>query len=82
MAWTGLFGTLAPGQSTRWNYSFAGEDRGAQLALPHPLNPGGTLQANDQTKGRNSDGTITYYVTVRNIGSFTTNYNLQGGGLV
>ena len=82
MAWTGLFGTIAPGQSQRWWYSFGGEDRGAQLALPHPLNPGATLQANDQTKARNTDGTIAYFVTVRNIGSSTTNFNWQGGGLV
>jgi hypothetical protein len=81
MPWTSGFGTIIPGESQRWWYSFGGQDQGPQLATGHPLNPGGTLQVNDQTKARNSDGSITYWVTVRNIGGFTTNFNLQGGGL-
>lgn len=75
------FGTLAPGQTARWWYSFGGADRGAQMAEGHPLNPGGSLLAYDQTKVRDNSGTITYWVTIRNIGSVTTNFSLQGGGL-
>ncbi|MEP7010144.1 MAG: hypothetical protein ABJC13_07460 [Acidobacteriota bacterium] len=75
------FGTIAPGTSQRWFYSFGGTDHGAQYCMANPLNPGACLQVNDQTKCKNSDGTITYWVTIRNIGSFTTNFNIQGGGL-
>jgi hypothetical protein len=49
--------------------------------MANPLNPGGILQVNNQTKERNNDGTVTYWVTVRNIGNVTTNFTLQGGGL-
>jgi hypothetical protein len=80
MAWTGFFGTLAPGASTTWWYSWGG-DRGAQLALANPLNPGGRLLSYDLSKKMENGGSITYFVSVRNTGSVTTNYNLQGGGL-
>lgn len=49
--------------------------------MAHPLNPGGSLQVNDQTKERRNDGTITYWVTIKNIGGVTTNFSLSGGGL-
>jgi hypothetical protein len=81
MAWTSGFGTLAPGQVTRWGFSWGGADRGAQFAMGNPLNPGGSLEVSGFTKRKNNDGGITYFVTIRNIGSVTTNFNLQGGGL-
>jgi hypothetical protein len=77
-----LFGTIAPGGVQRWFLTFGGADRGAQSIHADPLNPGGALQVNDQTKVRNNDGSITYFVTIRNIGSVTTNFSLQGGGYV
>jgi hypothetical protein len=81
MPWTSSFWTIAPGTPQRWWYSLGGQDRRAQFATGHPLNPGGTLQVNGQTKALIFDGTITYWVTARNIGGFTTNFNLQGGTL-
>ncbi len=81
MAFTTGFGTITPGTSQRWFYSFGGADRGAQYVMANPLNPGGLLLTDDQSKARNNDGTVTYFVTVRNIGGLTTNFNLQGGGL-
>lgn len=75
------FGTISPGQTQRWFYTFGGADRGAQYCMAHPLNPGGSLQVNNQTKTRNNDGTITYWVSISNIGSVTTNFSLSGGGL-
>jgi len=77
------FGTIASGQTQRWWYKYGGSgDRGAQYCMAHPLNPGGSLQVNNQTKARNNDGTITYWVTIRNIGSLATNFSLSGGGVV
>ncbi|MGJ8664129.1 MAG: hypothetical protein ACSHWU_10770 [Marinicella sp.] len=75
------FGTLAPGATQRWWYSFGGSDKGAQYCMAHPLNPGGDLRVTNQTKKRNNNGTITYWVTIRNLGSVTTNFSLSGGGL-
>lgn len=74
------FGTISPGAVQRWFVSFGGGDRGAQYIGANPLNPGGSLQMSDQTKTKNNDGSITYWVTIRNIGGVTTNFNLQGGG--
>jgi hypothetical protein len=83
MAFNNLgFGTIGAGQTQRWWYRLSGgADMGAQYCMAHPLNPGGSLQVNDQTKQRNNDGSITYWVTIRNIGSLATNFTLQGGGL-
>ena len=82
MAFNNLgFGTIGPGQTQRWFYRFGGADHGAQYCMAHPLNPGGSLQVNDQTKERRNDGTITYWVTIRSIGGVTTNFSLSGGGL-
>jgi len=77
------FGTILPGHSQRWWYKYGGSgDKGAQFCMAHPLNPGGVLRVTEQTKARNNDGTITYWVTIKNIGSLTTNFSLSGGGLV
>ena len=73
--------SLAPGQTGRYYISFAGADKGPQLIVAHPLNPGGSLQVDDQTKTHNTDGTIFYWLTVKNIGTYATNFSLQGGGL-
>lgn len=82
MAFNNLgFGTIAPGHSQRWWYSFGGADHGAQYCMANPLNPGGALQVNDQTKERKNDGSVAYWVTIKNIGAFATNFNLSGGGL-
>jgi hypothetical protein len=75
----GLF-TLAPGARGRYSISFGGADHGAQSIHGHPLNPGGSLNVNDQNKIMNNDGTFTYWVTIQNVGGLTTNFNLQGGG--
>ena len=80
MSWTSGFGTIAPGTSQRWWFSFSGADKGPQFCEANPLNPGGSLKVNDETKVKNNDGSTTYWVTIWNIGSVTTNFNLQGGG--
>jgi hypothetical protein len=77
----GLF-TQAPGAVGRYWVSFGGADHGAQSLHAHPLNPGGSLEVDDQTKVMNNNGSFTYWVTIRNIGSITTNFSLQGGGYI
>jgi hypothetical protein len=73
---------LAAGATGRYWVSFGGADHGAQAIGGHPENPGGSLQATDQTKTQNVGGTFTYWVTIQNIGSVPTNFSLQGGGYV
>jgi hypothetical protein len=76
------FGTLASGETARWWYRFTdGADFGAQYCMVHPLNPGGSIVVNDQTKRRENDGTITYVVSMRNEAGVPTNFSLSGGGL-
>jgi hypothetical protein len=74
--------TIAPGITQRyWFRLGGGQDRAAQFMMASPLNPGGFLLSRDFSKERISDGTITYWATVANIGSFNTNFRWQGGGL-
>ena len=81
-AFNGLgFGTIAPGASQRWWISHGGGDCGAQFNMANPLNPGGSLDVNSENKTHNFDGTITYWVTVTNVGGFITNFNWSGGGM-
>jgi hypothetical protein len=81
MTWEGLGGTLNSGQTLTWWYSWGGQDKGAQLALGNPKNPGGEIVSWDFAKKIESDGKTTYSVTIKNRGTFATNYSLQGGGL-
>jgi hypothetical protein len=86
MGFTTGFGTIAPGQVQYWWYrhfqgGVDGVDLGPQYAMANPLNPGGFLRVYHQSKKKEDNGSITYWVTVENVGSVTTNFNLQGGGL-
>lgn len=72
---------LAPGQQTRWWYSF-GADRGFQHAAADVKTPnsGGAHIADQQTKAKYNDGSATYWVTIINQGPGGAWHNLQGGG--
>ena len=73
---------LGPGQAWRYWVRFnGGSDEGAIFIEAHPWNPGGSLQVDDETITKNNDGTITYVVTVKNIGAFATNFGLSGGSV-
>jgi hypothetical protein len=81
MAYNGVgFGTIGPGGVQQWFISYGGSDHGAQSIHANPLNPGATLQVNNQRKTRNNDGSVTYWVTITNVSGLTTNFNLEGGG--
>lgn len=83
MSFNGLgFGTIAPGDANgqRWWFRFdGGTDQGTRYITAHPLNPGGDLVVFDHSKKLENDGTFTYWVSVRNVGSNVTNFNWQGG---
>ena len=80
MAWEALGGTLNPGQSVRWWYSWGGY-QGVQVARARPLNPGSELVVTDPGQKLEGHGGYTYFVTVRNAGSFPVNYHLTGGAV-
>jgi hypothetical protein len=75
-------GTIEPGHTQRWWYSWGifGEDRGSQYAMANPLNPGVSLLTFEQIKERKQEGGVRYWVTFRNISTFPTVVNVQGGG--
>ncbi|MEU5850912.1 hypothetical protein [Saccharopolyspora shandongensis] len=72
---------LAPGQSTRWWYSF-GQDKGFQQAGADVKTPnaGGQHVSDEQAKAKYNDGTATYWVLIKNVGPGGAWHNLQGGG--
>ena len=78
MAWEGLGGTINPGQSVRWWYSWGGY-HGVEVARARPLNPASELRVSEPGQKLEPGGSYTYYVTVRNVGPFPVQYHLTGG---
>jgi hypothetical protein len=77
MAWEGLGGTINPGQSITWNYSWGGY-HGWDLASARPLNPGSILTVSDHGARLEANNNYTYFVTIRNVGSLAVQYHLTG----
>jgi hypothetical protein len=73
--------SISPGQSLRWWYSFGG-DHGFQHAGANVKTPGSELVASDQSKKIENNGSVTYFVSIKNAGKFPALHNLQGGGAV
>jgi hypothetical protein len=77
MAWEGLGGTLNPGQTARWWYSWGGyhgiDIPSVRLLTPNAklvcTNPGGRLEQN---------GNYTYFVDISNVSGFPVSYDLVG----
>jgi hypothetical protein len=79
--WTAGFGTIAPGESQDWWFSWGGVgDVGPQLIQAEPLNASGELITTQVAEGLDSNGHLTYYATVRNNGSTAVNFQWRGGG--
>ena len=80
---TGIIGTLAPGGTFTWNYHYLSyADMGVQTLMPHPFNPGGRLDVIMQRKENVPGLGIRYGVTFKNTGTQSTNWSLEGGGVV
>jgi hypothetical protein len=78
MPWQGLGGTLNPGQTVRWWYTWGGY-HGVEVARARPLNPGSELIVRDPGQRLETGNGYTYFVSVSNVGPFPVNYNLTGG---
>jgi hypothetical protein len=76
--------SIGPGQTQRWFYvRNGGADFGFQHAAADIKTPNCELLAFDQSKILNANGTVTYFVSIRNTNSqIACLYNLQGGGAV
>ncbi len=73
-------GTLAAGQTVRWNVHYDGRsDEGPVFFNGHPRNPGASIRAKDWSK-RWENG-VEYRSTLTNTGSQATSYRVQGGRL-
>jgi len=77
MAWSVFIGTINPGTSQGVAYSWDGY-HGVQVARARPLNPGSQLRVSNQGQRLDEDGSYTYFVTVRNVGSLPVSYELTG----
>ncbi len=69
----GPVSTISSGATLTWSYSW-GSDHGFQHAGADVKTPGAELIAFDQGKRMENNGSITYFVRIKNVG------NLQGGG--
>lgn len=82
MAWTALFGTIAPGTTQHWWFSWGGNgDVGPQLIQARPLNPEGQLMTTQIGEKLDGNGHLTYHATVRNDGPLTVSFQWRGGGV-
>lgn len=74
---------LPPGGTYRWAYTWGTTNMGMQLASADVKTPNNTPHvAYDQEKQINPDGTVWYFVTIRNNGTQWAWHNLTGGGMV
>ena len=81
MAWTAGLGTIAPGQTQEWWFSWAGNgDVGPQLIQAEPLGASGELATTQISESLDANGHLTYFATVRNNGPNTVNFQWRGGG--
>jgi hypothetical protein len=76
MSWEGLGGSINPGQTLTWWYSWGGY-HGWDLASARPLNPGSELVVSGHGARLDPNG-YTYFVSVTNVGPFAVNYHLTG----
>jgi hypothetical protein len=79
--WTFGLGTIVPGQSQDWWFTFGGNgDAGPQLIQAEPLNASGELSTTAIGESLDGNGNLTYYATVINNGTTTVNFQWRGGG--
>ena len=81
MAWTAGLGTIGPGESQEWWFSWGGNgDVGPQLIQAEPLNASAELATTQISESLDANGHLTYFATVHNNGPDTVNFQWRGGG--
>ena len=81
MSWTSGHGTIGPGASQDWWFTWGGNgDVGPQLIQAEPLGASGELATTQIAESLGSSGFLTYHATVTNNGSTTVQFQWRGGG--
>jgi hypothetical protein len=81
MSWTIGSGTIAPGTSQDWWFTWGGNgDAGPQLIQAEPTASSGELATVQIAESLNSSGFLTYHATVKNEGTNTVSFRWRGGG--
>jgi hypothetical protein len=81
MAWIAGFGTISPGASQEWWFSWGGNgDVGPQLIQAEPLQASAELATTQTAESLDGNGHLTYFATVHNNGPQTVNFRWRGGG--
>ncbi len=78
MAWSVGPVTLGPGQSGRWSLTWDEGDPGQQVVGVHPITPGSELQYTTPGVQLNSNCSLTYWLTVTNVGSSVATFYFRG----
>lgn len=77
MAWEGLGGTLNPGETHFWTYSW-GAYHNWDLASARPLSPASVLRVSGHGSRLDRSTSYLYFVNVTNEGPFVIEYHLTG----
>ena len=86
MSWIVGSGTISPGASQEWSFTWAGDgDVGPQLIQAEPMHGSGELATGELAttqigESRDITGSLIYHATVENQGSTTTAFQWRGGG--
>ena len=81
MSWTAGSGSIGPGQSQEWWFSWGGNgDVGPQLIQAEPLSASAELSTTQISETLDNNGHLVYFATVRNNGSNTVSFQWRGGG--
>ena len=81
MAWTSGTGTISPGETQEWLFSWGGNgDVGPQLIQAEPLTASAELSTTKISESLDANGHLTYFATVRNDGPVAVNFQWRGGG--
>jgi hypothetical protein len=79
--WLTGFGTIAPGASQEWWFSWGGVgDVGPQLIQAEPISASGELATVQIAESQDAGGHLTYYATARNDGPNPVRFQWRGGG--
>jgi hypothetical protein len=77
MAWEALGGTLNPGETAYWNYSWGGY-HGIDIPSVRALTPNAKLICSNYGGRLEQNGTYTYFVDITNVSGFPVTYHLTG----
>jgi len=80
MVWRAGLGTISPGISQDWSFSWGGADMGPQLIQAEPINSSGMLVTTQIGESRDAVGQLTYWARVHNQGASPVQFQWRGGG--